>query len=184
MTQWQVLWETSARDWKDISSTDEGWIDVDIREDGPDKPEGIQSAWLRLTLPPLQWDKPGLWIEQVYAFEVEAFSEEGRRLFRSSRLFSFDMNSVLIGLDASEEEQVVYLHVKTPARQLGIHDTIRSETIKSCFPSMSSKDSSMSSWGAPSYLLRWSCSFALFSSGTYFSQAGCHSACLFCARAL
>ncbi|MDG0872080.1 HAMP domain-containing histidine kinase [Paenibacillus thiaminolyticus] len=125
VTQWQVLWEESARDWKDISSTDEGWTDVDIREDGPDKPEGVQSAWLRLRLPPLQWDKPGLWIEQVYAFEVEAFSEEGRRLFRSSRLFSFDMNSVLIGLDSSEEEQVLYLHVKTPARQLGIHDTIR-----------------------------------------------------------
>ncbi|WP_240765095.1 sensor histidine kinase [Paenibacillus dendritiformis] len=125
VTQWQVLWETSAREWKDISSTKEGWTDVDIGEGVPGKPEGAQWAWFRFRLPPLQWDKPGLWIEQVYACEVDVLSEEGRRLFRSSRMFSFDMNPVLIALDRSAEEQVIYIHVKTPFEQLGIHDTVR-----------------------------------------------------------
>ncbi|MCM3342782.1 HAMP domain-containing histidine kinase [Paenibacillus sp. MER TA 81-3] len=124
LSQWDVLWEASPLKWEDVANMEEGWREVNIARGIPSKPERIKSAWFRITLPATPWDESGLYIDKLYAFDVEVYTEDGRKIFEASRDYSYDIYQILVPLVANSKGQDIFIHASTSSDKFGIHSEI------------------------------------------------------------
>ena len=124
ITQWDVIWEKQQSAWKDIVRRTEGWETIDLQSSVPLKPQGSQSAWYRISLPPVHWDQPGLYISMLYGFEVDVYSDEGRKLYHSARDYGSDVYQILVPIRPSSNSQHVYIHTATTVERIGIQKSI------------------------------------------------------------
>lgn len=124
ITQWDVLWKQRQSAWKDIVRETDGWERINVQSSTPLKPKESRSAWYRISLPPLNWDQPGLYISLLYGFEVDVYSDEGRKLYHSARNYGSDVYQILVPLTPSSNSQYVYVHTATTVERIGIQKPI------------------------------------------------------------
>jgi two-component system, sporulation sensor kinase B len=124
ITQWDVIWEKQQSAWKDIVRRTEGWETIDLQSSVPLKPQRSQSAWYRISLPPVHWDQPGLYISMLYGFSVDVYSEEGRRLYHSARDYGSDVFQVLVPIKPSSSEQHIYIRASSTVERIGIQKPV------------------------------------------------------------
>ncbi len=130
ITEWQIKWSEGAAS-KHIdevnSSSSAGWIHVDSAGAIPVRPQGVSSAWIKVTLPQLQSNHLGLYIPEIYAQNIWIYLEE-HLVFRSERNYLFDENRILLSVDKEDSGKSIYIWVESlnvPNHSIGISKEIQ-----------------------------------------------------------
>ncbi|MDK8183230.1 hypothetical protein [Paenibacillus sp. UMB4589-SE434] len=134
ITKWEVLWETSAKEWEEIATGNQPWQAINFEQGLPPIPEGTHSAWYRIDLPETPWGQPSLNINKLHGYDVEVVSSEGRTLYHSIRTYGLDQYRLLIPVPFQEGAQSLYIHIKTPSDRIGIQSSMVLGDYQSLFP--------------------------------------------------
>ncbi|MFD2673177.1 ATP-binding protein [Marinicrinis sediminis] len=130
LNSWAIFWEMedTTLPIEDILNQKEGWTTVSTDGNAPSLPEGVDSAWIRISLPELQYHQPSLFIQKIYANTIEVYDEEGTYIFSTDRERSTDHQYFLIPLDTHETlkngNHQLYLHLETIWDRIGIRETM------------------------------------------------------------
>ncbi|WP_051286869.1 sensor histidine kinase [Paenibacillus taiwanensis] len=124
LSKWEMLWEKEPQEWSQIAHQHQDWKSVDISQDIPQKPAGIEYAWYRISVPKLSWGQSGILMQKVYGFDLQVYSEDGRSLYNSVRNYELDSYQVLLPIPIADQEQEVYLHVRAPGERIGIQEAL------------------------------------------------------------
>ncbi|MNO30921.1 Sporulation kinase A [compost metagenome] len=122
LTSWQMKWGSPGDTGQEVPLAEtQGWMKVDARQGTPELPEGISSAWTRLTLPERQYTSPAVYINTLYALQVKVYAGE-RLIFEANRSYIHDNYSVLIPLSTEDNGKTLYIWTKTLQDRIGIKD--------------------------------------------------------------
>ncbi len=115
ITEWQIMWIEEGKDsvdYEDVkSSSSVDWIHVDSLKSIPAPPQGVSSAWIKITLPVLQFNNLGLYISDIYAQNIYIYFYD-QVVFKSERNYLFDENRILLSMDAEDSGKSIYIWVE------------------------------------------------------------------------
>ncbi|MFC4812566.1 ATP-binding protein [Paenibacillus sp. GCM10023250] len=120
ISSWQLRWET---DGDRLASPDEamrasGWQDIQAAAPVVSKPEGVESAWIRIKLPEIGYNQ-GAIFRSIYAQNITVYLN-GEAVYHSERKHWFDLNRVLIPLENYDSGRELLLHLESDTDRLGL----------------------------------------------------------------
>lgn len=105
------------------AAPDDEWIRVTPRDNKPETPKGISSAWLRFSLPQMS-EKSALFINKVYGNSVKAYLNNAL-VYDSENKYNFNGSKILIPLSEDDGGQELYIWTQGGSKDLGIEGEIR-----------------------------------------------------------
>ncbi|WP_409342767.1 ATP-binding protein [Paenibacillus sp. MBLB4367] len=102
----------------------EGWIPVEGGQSAPVKPAEAMAAWIKLELPELEWSRPAIMIDKLYAQNYTVYLDD-TVLQESRRSYLYEVNKVLLPLAAEDSNKILYIRVETSGERLGLESGIR-----------------------------------------------------------
>ena len=135
LLEWDVYWEYESQEVESIPSQKVKWENISLNEAIPKKPENVSSAWFRVSIPHVIWSQPGVLLNKIYGTEVKVLNEESQLLYQSDKAYSNLIHQILIPIQPIEQEQFIYIHIKTPDDRIGLHSFITIGEFQSLFTS-------------------------------------------------
>lgn len=122
---WQVKWEDGTGDGGRTVpvSEREGWVNAGTKSAMPQMPDGVTSAWTKISLPSSLYTSPAVYIQTLYALHVKVYMEQ-RLIFEGDRSFIKDNYSLLVPLDVGDKGKTIYIWTETLKDRIGIKDKI------------------------------------------------------------
>ncbi|MBM7564806.1 sensor histidine kinase [Paenibacillus sacheonensis] len=120
VSSWELRWEQADRvtTLPDQADAAGEWQTVQARDGWTGSPEGVESAWVRMTLPMLQNNWAALF-PKVYGQDITVYLD-GEVLFHTTRDIGYDLNRVLISLKKEASGETLYLHMQGNTERLGL----------------------------------------------------------------
>ncbi|PZD94425.1 sensor histidine kinase [Paenibacillus sambharensis] len=126
VTQWQLQWITDNEPaYAPHASIESGeWILVTADHPVTVRPDGVNRAWIRFTVPPTSLERPGLLIDKLYGHDIKVYNNN-RLVYESNRTFMFDNNKLLLPLDKDLGNREYLVGLTTMSDRIGIQSEIR-----------------------------------------------------------
>lgn len=126
--QWEMRWEEqveleSSYNRQTLLSNEQDWLRINYEQLAPVKPAAIHSAWVRVQLPTLEWDNPGLLINKAYAQNVYIYIDD-RKIFESARGYGYDVNTIIIPLSPSDSNKTIFMRLTSDSDRIGIQEKL------------------------------------------------------------
>lgn len=123
ITEWEMKWEEpdSTGPVQKVSSVQEleNWFLVKYNDPIPEKPNKVQTAWLKFQLPKLEWARPTLLISKLNAKSVTIYIDN-QIVYETNRQYANDYNKVLLPLTVNESQKSIYIKLTTVEKKIGI----------------------------------------------------------------
>ncbi|WP_261807914.1 ATP-binding protein [Paenibacillus sp. N3.4] len=123
---WSIMWGGEAATVQDIADDlhSDKWIQINDLKAIPSKPEGVNTAWIKIDLPSVNSNHLGVYISEMFAqhswvYVGDQFVEE------MSYHFPYDVQRFLLPLSMSYSNKTIYLKIETTLERLGIYSDIR-----------------------------------------------------------
>lgn len=116
ITEWEIMWidDTTPNLNKDvIPDSNSGWLEVDSQKSIPLRPKGVTSAWMKLTLPQLQYNNLGLYMPLIYAQNIVVYLED-QQVYHIETNYTFDQNRILLSVDTEDSGKSIYIWMENP----------------------------------------------------------------------
>ncbi|EGL20268.1 MULTISPECIES: HAMP domain-containing sensor histidine kinase [unclassified Paenibacillus] len=126
ITEWAYKWDSQGTgpDGTRTPAGTDGWTPANEKGDMPVKPEGVTALWVKIELPRLEWDEPGMLIDKLYGHRIEVFTDE-RRIYKAGHTYVYDKNRLLIPLSDNESGKTVYIHIETDSDRIGLQKNVK-----------------------------------------------------------
>lgn len=112
ITEWQMKWGDESN-----------WNHVYSMKEHPQLPSGVTTAWTRISLPEFQYLSPSIYIDTLYALDVQVYVED-RLIYAEDRNYIKDNYSLLLPLREDDQGKSIYIWTATLQDRLGIKDHV------------------------------------------------------------
>ncbi|RXZ84309.1 sensor histidine kinase [Paenibacillaceae bacterium] len=86
-------------------------------------PKDVNSVWLRIDLPVLDWSQPAIYIPKIYGQQIEVWAG-GQLIHQVQRDYVYDVNRILLQLEHGQGEQPLYIKASSVSDRLGLNKEI------------------------------------------------------------
>lgn len=122
INEWQMMWEDpdkplSIEEVSALSSTD-GWFTVHADGEYPRVPEHVNSAWMKITLPELQYMRPTIAFGKLFGQNVKLFINN-QLIYEYNRDYSYDLNEIIVPLSSNESFTELFIKLDKHDNRIG-----------------------------------------------------------------
>lgn len=129
--QWYIQWldeasqEPVLADVMDQEHNDR-WIWSTGNDRVTTKPEGFNSAWIKIEVPDLKWENPGIMLDVNFAQQIRIFND-GYLIYEDERNYGYETNNILLKLSPHYYNKPIYIYLKgnADASSLGIDGSVK-----------------------------------------------------------
>ncbi|MGF7047046.1 signal transduction histidine kinase [Paenibacillus sp. DS2015] len=125
ITEWQLKWGSEAV--LNINNTAldqvEDWTTYRLSESLPSRPTNTNIAWIKVTIPDMNWNNPAILISRIYGQHI-VMSVDNKLIYESKRDYNYDAHKIIVSLKPSDANKSLYLGIVAENAKIGIHSNL------------------------------------------------------------
>ncbi|GAB6991597.1 hypothetical protein JCM16418A_36470 [Paenibacillus pini] len=121
--KWQMKWgdQDELDEGPPSIKSDDGWSNMSEGDTLPEKPYSNSTAWIKIHLPTIKFDRPGMLLSNIFGQRIKVFLEN-KEIYSSNIRFLYDKNNIFLPLEVSGGGKNIYIGIQTTKDQVGIQE--------------------------------------------------------------